>query len=136
MLTLILAIIITSPAFACTSFIAESEIPKAIAMEPNAGAKQCDKSDPCVCFDGIDWETAIWSKAKGFGFDAVKAEAKTIRIAREASEKALKDAQVAKDKGDSEAALAKLKSSTASQEEKDKLLIYLIEKMKSIQRVD
>lgn len=40
----------------CTNFIAESEIQKAINMEPGAGAKRCGGADPCVCFDGVKWD--------------------------------------------------------------------------------
>lgn len=55
-----LLLITNNSAQACMNFIAESEIPKAIAMEPGAGAKRCGGNDPCICFDGIDWETVSY----------------------------------------------------------------------------
>jgi len=49
-------------AFPCMNFIPESEAIKAIAMVPNAGQIRCKSlpNEPCLCFDGIDWETAIY----------------------------------------------------------------------------
>lgn len=48
----------------CINYIAESEIPKAIALKPNAGNKVCGKKDPCICFDGINWKKAKYLKAQ------------------------------------------------------------------------
>lgn len=68
----------------CYSFIAESEIKKALALEPNAGAKPCGGSDPCICFQGIDWETAEYdARGKKLSENPKKKAAKEARIAAE-----------------------------------------------------
>lgn len=62
---LILTFVISywGPVFAqdCMNWIAQSEVQNAINLEPNAGSKVCGGDDACVCFDGIDWETAVYA---------------------------------------------------------------------------
>lgn len=45
----------------CSNFIAKSEIAKALALQPNAGAVACSGSEDCVCFDHVkDWSVMTW----------------------------------------------------------------------------
>jgi hypothetical protein len=76
---------------ACLNKIPQSEAIKAIAQEPGAGAKACDGSEPCLCFDGIDWETAE-IKAGVLVENAGKRAAKDAKIAKEISDNAAREA--------------------------------------------
>lgn len=78
--TLLLLLLTSTGHTECLNKIAESEIPRAINLEPNAGAKRCGGADPCVCFDGVDWETAAYVNGK-FSVDSAKVQAKSQRIA-------------------------------------------------------
>lgn len=81
-------LLIASPisAFACNSFIADSEAPKAILLLPGAGAKLCGGIDPCVCFDGVDFEISDYDSVnKRFTLSAAKKSARDTRLAAEAA---------------------------------------------------
>lgn len=58
---LIIFLISISSTFACNNFIPDSEADKAIALEPNAGSKQCSDlpKEECHCYDGIDFRIAV-----------------------------------------------------------------------------
>jgi len=92
----VLGLMIPGVSRACDNFIAASEIPKAIALQPGAGGVPCSRLDPCVCFDGVDWETALYANGV-FVVDPAKVAAKVARLASEAAAvRALKDAQTAR----------------------------------------
>lgn len=57
---IVFAIIFSFQSHACMNRIPLSEAVKAINLEPNAGSKTCQDlpKEDCVCFDGIEWETA------------------------------------------------------------------------------
>lgn len=72
----------------CINKIAKSEISKAIAGTPGAGSRKCTKSGlhECICFDGIDWETASFDGSKLSSLKTPKekeAEINTKRAERE-----------------------------------------------------
>lgn len=87
---ILLLLSIPAPAIAsCINWIAESEIPAALAQQPGAGAKRCGGADPCVCYDGVDFETATYSGGV-FGVDSAKKAAKDARVAAQASDLAVR----------------------------------------------
>ena len=45
---------------ACSNSLPESEVLKALNMEPDAGVKSCTDlpDEKCFCYDGVDWENA------------------------------------------------------------------------------
>lgn len=102
----------------CVNWIAESEIPKAIAMEPGAGAKKCGGSDPCVCFDGVDWETAEYS-AKKFSVSAAKVAQKEAREAEKKTKEVSEAAKFA-------ALKEKIKSDTAKEADLREALKFIL----------
>lgn len=57
---LCLGIIFSTSSFACRNQLPESEVIKALNLEPNAGSKSCADlpEEKCVCYDGIDWRDA------------------------------------------------------------------------------
>lgn len=88
--TLLIAFLMSFSALAadCKNKIAESEVMKAIALEPGAGAKPCGEGDTCICFDGIDWRWAKYDASKKeLGIDLAK------KSQVEAAEAALKSAE-------------------------------------------
>ena len=56
----ILFAIISLPGWGCINTLPESEVLKAIAKTPGAGAKRCSDlpDEKCYCYDGIDWDVA------------------------------------------------------------------------------
>jgi hypothetical protein len=115
-----LAFPLSMAADACNNFIAESELPKAMALEPGAGGKPCGESDPCICFDGIHWEAAEFNeKTKKLKNDPVKLKAKFDRMAaEEAAAKAAEDAE--------KALFKKVEDGTASAQEEKQAIKALI----------
>lgn len=72
---------------ACLNKIPLSEARKAVALEPNAGSKPCDGSEPCLCFDGVDFEVVDLVGDK-FISNPAKALAKSTRLQADAQAKA------------------------------------------------
>ncbi len=72
------ALLMTQNAFACNLFIAESEISKAIALQPWNASARCGGANPCVCMDGI----AVYSNGV-LSNDPVKRAAKILRQQQE-----------------------------------------------------
>lgn len=94
---IIILCLYSNAAFSCNNFIAKSEIPNAIALVPDTGAKACDKKDPCICFDGIIWEAATWDGTT-LSNDPDKVntfkESKRIRKQQAAAKQAEKEAAI------------------------------------------
>ena len=61
----LLVFIFSIPSIACMNKISLSEARKAIALEPNAGINPCDGSEPCLCFDDIEWKAARLARKNG-----------------------------------------------------------------------
>ncbi len=83
---LFLILLLSFDSMACQNLIPISEARKAIALEPHAGSKTCKDlpDEDCLCFDGIDWETAKISFKDGtshkiFTVDHEKVAAKESR---------------------------------------------------------
>jgi hypothetical protein len=58
----LLAFLAASNAWPCVNLLPESEIIANVAGQGKIRPKSCLESpnEPCVCFDGIDWETAVY----------------------------------------------------------------------------
>lgn len=102
----------------CKNFIARSEIPKAIAMEAGAGAKKCGGGDPCVCFDGIDWETAEYLDGELRNVSA--------KVDQKAAKKLSDQAKANSDAAAKNSLIFKLKKKELSLEEIQELLLKII----------
>jgi hypothetical protein len=87
-----LLIFVSSPVLACMNWISEANAVKAVALETNVAAG-CKAGEPCLCFDGIDWETAVLVE-KRLRTDSVKVAAKAARLnSEQASREAKKSAR-------------------------------------------
>ncbi len=77
---LIFTLLLASVAHAapCQKTIAKSAVTLAISGDPKAFWSACSLSDPCICFDGIDWTTASWD-GSSLTSDPTKSAAKTAR---------------------------------------------------------
>ncbi len=71
-------LLFSSPAWACINQLPESEVIKAVALVPGAGAFTCAQkpAEPCVCFDGVaSWDVMTYSNGS-LSVDPAKAAVK------------------------------------------------------------
>lgn len=86
----VLLLVIPVEAWTCQTFVAKSEIPLKIGKVPHGGSAHCGGADPCVCIDGIDWDTAAWD-GNLLSTDPVKQAAKDAAIAAAANDLATRE---------------------------------------------
>lgn len=86
-LIIIVSLFSSSFSWACMNSIPKSEAEKAIALVPGAGSKSCKDLpyEDCLCFDGIEWDTAKIEDG-ALVVDAEKKAAKDAKIAAAAAE--------------------------------------------------
>src|SRR3990167_3013986 len=122
MQNLILALLILSLAMPgygadCLNKIAKSEVPDAINGLPGAGAKVCGAADPCICYDGIQFDAAQWD-GNSLTVDQAKLAAKQTRKSQEAAAAATRKTTNEARKAALRAHLVKLRAGTITAAEK------------------
>lgn len=90
---LILALFISLPAFSCINRIPESEAIKAIALEPSTPARACLPGEVCLCYDGMDWETAEIIEIDGEKMIVTNQSKHEAKEAKKLAEKSERDAK-------------------------------------------
>jgi len=103
LITILILLATTFSTYACNNTLPLSEVEKALALEPNAGAKSCADlpDEQCLCYDGIDFEASILitevDEVTGINTDRKLLRHSPVRkAAKEAKLKALQDAELAK----------------------------------------
>jgi hypothetical protein len=109
--------------FGCMNTIPLSEAVKAVNLEPNAGSKSCKDlpNEPCLCFDGIDWEEVELKNGKFVKSNAKKA----AKLARQEAQELERQEKLA----ERQAVKALKDKETLSNQDVKRALKYILDKV-------